>query len=200
MVNYNYMIRQMFKKIIHELFPRASLVDSPATTLETSNDLPGEIDMTAALISRGTAVGCIVTILVIFALQPVRAAESSQPEPTYFTYEFYYKVKWGYFEEWMELYKKNHYPVLKRMQEMGHIVRMEAAFPIDHDGEADRWDMRFTVVYPDVQTAFKVYDSSAILEELYPDQETFKREEQRRFELLLEHKDVPIRTADLNDW
>ncbi len=155
--------------------------------------------MTATLINRCIALACMAAILVAFAFQPVRAAEPSQPESGHFTYEYYYKVKWGYFEEWMELYKKNHYPVLKRLQEMGLIVRMEATFPIDHSGEADRWDMRFTIVYPDVQAAF-AEESSAMLEELYPDQETFKREEQRRFELLLEHKDVSIRKANLDDW
>ena len=125
------------------------------------------------------------------------AADNSSDD---FTYEFYYKVKWGYFDEWMELYKKNHYPVLQRLQELGRIVRMEAAFPIDHDGEADRWDIRFTIVYPDAKTAYEDFDRAAILEELYPDQETFRKEEQRRFELLLEHKDMIISYDDLSKW
>ena len=78
------------------------------------------------------------------------AADNSSDD---FTYEFYYKVKWGYFDEWMELYKKNHYPILQRLQELGRIVHMEAAYPIDHDGEADRWDIRFTIVYPEIGRA-----------------------------------------------
>ena len=69
---------------------------------------------------------------------------------------------------------------------------MEAAHPVDHDGEADRWGFRFTIVYPDAATAFEEFDQTAILEEFYPDQETFKKEEQRRFELLIEHKDIII--------
>ena len=40
------------------------------------------------------------------------AADNSSDD---FTYEYYYKVKWGYFDEWMELYKRNHYPVLQRL-------------------------------------------------------------------------------------
>lgn len=31
-----------------------------------------------------------------------------------FTIEYYYKIKWGYAAEWMDLYKKNHYPILVR--------------------------------------------------------------------------------------
>ena len=148
----------------------------------------------------------LATILVIAFLgaggtsQLTRAADTTDKESGYFTYEFYYKVRWGYLNEWMDLYKKNHYPILKRLQEMGRIVHMEAAFPIDHAGEADRWDLRFTIVYPDVQTAFEDFDRTAILEELYPDRETFKREEQRRFELLDAHRDVGVRINDLSDW
>ena len=100
----------------------------------------------------------------------------------------------------MELYKKNHYPVLQRLQKLGRIVHMEAAYPIDHDGEADRWDIRFTIVYPDAATAYADFDRTAILEELYPDQDTFRKEEQRRFELLVEHKDVAVSIDDLSEW
>ena len=34
---------------------------------------------------------------------------------------------------------------------------------------------------------------------LFPDQQTFDKEEQRRFELLLGHWDVPVRTVKLED-
>jgi hypothetical protein len=37
----------------------------------------------------------------------------------------------------------------------------------------------------------------AIVRQLYPDQETFRREEQRRFEILLAHWDVPTVAVDL---
>lgn len=137
-------------------------------------------------------------VVLVTSMAPLGAgAEDDGSE--HFTYEFYYKVKWGYFNEWMELYKKNHYPVLQRLQEMGRIVRMEATFPIDHAGEADRWDLRFTIVYPSVEIAFADFDRSAILDELYPDRETFEKEEQRRFELLLEHRDVAVHVDDLAD-
>jgi hypothetical protein len=35
---------------------------------------------------------------------------------------------------------------------------------------------------------------------VYPDQATFKREEQRRFELRIEHMDIPIALDDLKEW
>jgi len=128
----------------------------------------------------------------------LRAAEEPQEEP--FAVEYYYKVKWGHFAEFMELYKRNHYPVLEKLQEQGDIVEMKAAYPRYHSGEESRWDFRFTIVWKDVETAHADPDRTAILEELFPDKERFSKEEQRRFEILLEHTDVPIVEEDLADW
>lgn len=117
-----------------------------------------------------------------------------------FAVEYYYKVKWGYFDEFTELYMKNHYPILQRFQKMGRIVSMSAAYPINHASESARWDMRFTIVWKDAATAHDEFDDSSIVKELYPDQDKFKKEEQRRFELLLEHTDVPVLIDDLKKW
>ena len=38
-----------------------------------------------------------------------------------FVVEYYYKVKWGYADEFMRLFKKNHFPVLKKQIEAGRI-------------------------------------------------------------------------------
>lgn len=113
--------------------------------------------------------------------------------------DYYYKVKWGHFDEFLELYKRNHYPILKRLQQDGHILSMSAAYPHNHASEATRWDMRFTIVFRDV-LAEHLYSDEALKKQLYPDQAAFKREEQRRFELLLEHVDIPVDVDDLTNW
>jgi hypothetical protein len=59
--------------------------------------------------------------------------------------------------------------------------------------------MRFTIVYRDLAAAYES-TSEALIKELYPDQATFRKEEQRRFELLLEHLDVPVPIDDLKTW
>jgi len=38
----------------------------------------------------------------------------------------------------------------------------------------------------------------AELKRLFPDQDTFRREEQRRFEILAAHWDLPVVTVDLS--
>ena len=116
-----------------------------------------------------------------------------------FVFEFYYKVRWGYLDEFLALYKKNHYPILQRLQKSGEILSMSAAYPVNHAGEEKRWDFRFTIVYRDAAAAH-AETSEALIRELYPDQATFQREEQRRFELLIEHMDIPVSLDDLKDW
>lgn len=117
-----------------------------------------------------------------------------------YTVEFYYKVKWGYFDEFMELYKKNHYPILEELKKRGEILDMKAVYPINHASESGRWDFRFTIVFKDFAASRNQILSQSISKEIYPDQERLKKEEQRRFEILLEHIDVPLREDNLSEW
>lgn len=143
------------------------------------------------------------SVFVIGARNARTDREPISPTPSAvdgFAVEYYYKVRWGHFDEFMELYQRNHYPILLRHQQMGRILRMSAAYPINHANEAGRWDFRYTIVWKDAATAHDDFDDSAIVKELYPDQVKFKAEEQRRFELLLEHTDVPVFIDDLAEW
>jgi hypothetical protein len=42
------------------------------------------------------------------------------------------------------------------------------------------------------------FDEKALIQQMFPDQETYKKEERRRFEILDAHWDLPIRDVDLN--
>ncbi|HVF09435.1 MAG TPA: hypothetical protein VNA16_01455 [Abditibacteriaceae bacterium] len=106
--------------------------------------------------------------------------------------EYYYKARWGFADEFIRLFKKNHYPVLKKQIESGRILQVSAVRPRYHSTEEGRWDYRVTIVFKNVEAAHSGSDEEAIIKQLYPDQETFRREEQRRFEVLLAHWDVPI--------
>ncbi|HSE36959.1 MAG TPA: hypothetical protein VLG74_06615, partial [Blastocatellia bacterium] len=73
-----------------------------------------------------------------------------------------------------------------------------AQSPINHGTEDGRWDYRVTITWKNVQVAHDDTGDEQVLKQLYPDQETFKREEQRRFEILVAHWDVPIKSVDLD--
>ena len=50
-----------------------------------------------------------------------------------------------------------------------------------------------TIVYKNSTLATTANpDEEEFIKELWPDQETYKREEQRRFEILLGHWDLPV--------
>ena len=49
------------------------------------------------------------------------SAQSTPVESAPITIENYYKVKWGYADEFISLWKKNHYPLLKKLLEKGDI-------------------------------------------------------------------------------
>ena len=111
--------------------------------------------------------------------------------------EYYYKAKWGHAAEFLKLFKKNHYPVLAKQIESGRIVEVSAVAPRYHATEDGRWDYRVTIVFRNVQAANDSPDLEPILKQLYPDRALFDREEQRRFEILDAHWDVPITRVDL---
>jgi hypothetical protein len=115
-----------------------------------------------------------------------------------FVIEYYYKAKWGHADEFLALFKKNHYPVLKKEVELGRMLKVSMVAPRYHTTEDGRWDFRVTIVYKNAAVANDNFDSAALIKQLYPDQETYKREEQRRFEILDAHWDLPIKDVDLD--
>ncbi len=144
------------------------------------------------------------TLLIVMIGLLGTMPQNPQPAPneadTPFAVEYYYKVEWGHFSEFLALYKKNHYPILVKLQEMGRIVEMRADRPFNHASEAARWDFRFTIVWKNAAIAHEDFDTEPIIKELYPDRATFDQEEQRRFQLLIEHMDVPVVPYDLATW
>ncbi len=118
--------------------------------------------------------------------------EQTQAANKPYKVEYYYKTKWGYAEEFIRLFRKNHFPVLKKQVESGRLLSVTAVRPRLHGTEDGRWDYRVTLVFKNISVTDEGFDESVLARELFPDQETFKKEEQRRFEILLEHWDLPI--------
>jgi hypothetical protein len=110
-----------------------------------------------------------------------------------YTMEYYYKVQWGHQQDFLDLFLKNHYPLLKRIAASGRILSIKIESPAYHTTEDGRWDYRVTIRYKNSTVATTANpEEEAILRELWPDQATYKKEEQRRFEILLGHWDLPV--------
>ncbi len=132
------------------------------------------------------------------AVRADQGAAASEGKEQPFVVEYYYKPKWGHAEEFLALFKKNHYPLLKKEMELGRIVKLSITAPRFHTTEDGRWDYRVTIAFRNALVASDNFDTSALLKQLYPDQETYKKEEQRRFEILKAHWDLPIKDVDLD--
>ena len=138
---------------------------------------------------------CVLFAVLFFTKQSLYA----QDKKDYFTVENYYKVKWGFAEEFINLWKTNHYPLLKKAIEKGDIISVEAEKPKLHSGEDTRWDFKVTLVFKNAKAAFDPDLTTPYKKPLYPDQDKLAKDEQHRFELLLAHWDVMTEKINLNE-
>lgn len=126
--------------------------------------------------------------------QVTQKPAASSPSPAGSTTWFFYKVRWGYQDEFLDLFQRNHYPVLKARLDAGHYESIRTFVPRYHgDGRAD-WTFAVELVERAGSTGQP--SEQEIIKKLYPDQAAFRKEEQRRFELLEAHWDVPLNVVD----
>ena len=140
---------------------------------------------------RSILLGLLVAIgtqvLLAQGAPPHQAAD--QP----YIMEYYYKVQWGHQQEFLQLFLKNHYPLLQKNVESGRMLSVRVETPANHTTEDGRWDYRVTIRFKNSTLATTANpDEERLIRQLWPDQEKYKREEQRRFEILLGHWDLPV--------
>lgn len=121
----------------------------------------------------------------------------AQDKKDYFTIENYYKVKWGFADEFINLWKINHYPLLKKAIDKGDLISVVAEKPKLHSGEDTRFDFKVTLVFKNEKLAFDPNLTKQYEKQIYPDPGKLKKDEQHRFELLIAHWDVMIERIEL---
>src|SRR5690348_4182235 len=137
--------------------------------------------MRRALLALLAVLFAYSTTLPGFAQGAPPQASGDQP----YTIEYYYKVQWGHQQEFLNLFLKNHYPLLKKIQSTGRMLAIKIESPAYHTTEDGRWDYRVTIRYRNSTVATTSNpDEEAFIKQLWPDQDAYKREEQRRFEIL----------------
>ena len=123
------------------------------------------------------------------------AAQSNASAPK--TVWYFYRVKWGFEQEFESLFARNHLPVLREQIKSGRITSVKTFVPSYHgDGRAD-WTFAVQIVFKDVAAFVAPSNDEEIQKRLYPDRARFLKEEQRRFEILDAHWDVPLNELDL---
>ncbi|MCU7551764.1 hypothetical protein OCK74_21765 [Chitinophagaceae bacterium LB-8] len=145
-----------------------------------------------------TLVKITLFLLLLISTTHLLAQQTPKNPDETFTIENYYKVKWGYADEFISLWKKNHYPLLKKAIEKGDIVSIVASRPRLHDSEESRWDFRVAIVFKNSALAYDDNLLTPYKKAIYPDEEKLKKEEQHRFELLLAHWDVEVKKENID--
>jgi hypothetical protein len=109
--------------------------------------------------------------------------------------EWVYRVKWGYADEFWQLFKKYQIAALNREKELGYITSYTVYRPSLHTGEDTRYEYRIVITYKNQASSGH---GNEVEKQLFPDQATMKREENRRWEITQAHYDLPIHIIDPN--
>ncbi len=126
------------------------------------------------------------------ALAPLPAAAQDKPARV----AYFYKVRWGFQQEFERLFLKNHYPLLQAQKKDGRIRAVSLYRPTFHgEGRAD-WTFLVVITFADWAALGAPSQEEDLARRLFPDQDTYKKEEQRRFGILDAHWDVPLKEVE----
>jgi hypothetical protein len=153
-------------------------------------------------VALAVAVTVAVAMLLASAAPPAhaQAAQSNSPVATSavdkpYLVEWVYKVKWGYADEFWEIFKKYQIATLDREKALGYVTSYSVYRPGLHTGEDTRWEYRVVITYKNQASSSH---GGEVEKQLFPDQATQKREENRRWQITEAHYDLPIRVIDPN--
>lgn len=145
---------------------------------------------------RITAFGLTMFTLMMLAASPAvggaqQVGASSAPAAKPVIYEWVYRTKYGYKDEWFRIFKKYQLAILERQKQLGYVKEYTVYAPSLHTSEDSRWDYRIIIVRAS-QDAPPGQSEGEIAKQLFPDQAAFTRDENRRWELTTNHWDLPI--------
>ena len=130
-----------------------------------------------------------VTTPVVAAMQQAVAVPLPPKKPV--IVEWVYRIRYGHQDEWWHIFKKYQIAILDRQKQAGYVKEYTIFAPSLHTSEDSRWDYRIVIVRASDDPP-PGQSEAEIARQLFPDQGTFAREEDRRWELTTNHWDLPI--------
>ena len=138
----------------------------------------------------------LLSTILLLLVAPALFAQGAPPQGAAnkpYAMEYYYKVQWGHQQEFLNLFLKNHYPLLQERVKAGDFLSVKIDTPANHMTEDSRWDYRVTITFKNSTVATTANPAEEeTMKKLFPDQTTYQQEEKRRFEILLAHWDLPV--------
>jgi DNA-binding PadR family transcriptional regulator len=130
----------------------------------------------------------IALLLAGFASTTLHAQRDNNGGPR--TSQAYYKLTAGHQQEWFNLYKNYHYPILKSLQQEGYIKSI-TLYKRDRHHLSPAWDYELQIVWRD-KVAQITGDSPELLHKIFPDWADYQKNEARRWEITEEHWDEDL--------
>src|ERR1039458_9593918 len=115
----------------------------------------------------------LLTAVLLLAFSLPLLAQGAPPQGAAnqpYVMEYYYKTQWGHQQEFLDLFLKNHYPLLQKGVESGRMLSVKIETPANHMTEDARWDYRVTITFKN-STAATTADpeEAARIKSLWPD-------------------------------
>jgi hypothetical protein len=107
------------------------------------------------------------------------------------------RIRYGYEDERFRIFRKYQLAILERQKQLGYVKDYTIWAPGLHTSEESRWDYR-VVITRATHDAPPGESEKEVARQLFPDQNTFQRDENRRWELATNHWDLPIQQIDIN--
>jgi hypothetical protein len=140
---------------------------------------------------RRTRAAILATFVLFGPPRPVAAQVSAVTKP--YQVEWVYRVKYGYQDEWWKIFKRYQIAILDGEKQLGYVTSYVVVRPGLHTSEDSRWDYRIVITYPNPAGA---KHEGEVQRQLFPDRAALAKDEQRRWELTLNHWDLPIHEID----
>ncbi|MFQ5694600.1 MAG: hypothetical protein ACE5HB_01270 [Terriglobia bacterium] len=102
--------------------------------------------------------------------------------------ESFYDIAPGKADEWLELYRTQHLPILEERKREGHILEIRILRPFLHQG-GPPWDFKVILTFRDFTVLGDRAHSDAIERRLYPEWDEHQAKERRRWEITEKHWD-----------
>jgi len=115
------------------------------------------------------------------------AALDAKPD----TVEWVYRIRYGYHDEWWRIFRKYQIAILERQKQLGYVKDFQVWAPGLHTSEESRWVFRVISTRAS-HDAPPGQSESELAKQLFPDQEAFHRDENRRWELTTNHWDAYV--------
>jgi hypothetical protein len=135
----------------------------------------------------------LLSLMLGWLASGAAVGQAAKPGVKGYEVEWVYRVRYGFIDEWWELFRKYQVPVLDRLKTQGHILDYRIYHPQFHTDEAARWDYRVEITFRDVEAS---KHEEEVAQALFPDAAARKRDENRRWELTTNHWDLPIYQVD----